>query len=33
MIRHEILLTGTLSLGLAQVVGVLTITVIEAAFH
>jgi hypothetical protein len=32
MIRHEILLTGTLGPGLAQAVGALTITVIEAAF-
>jgi hypothetical protein len=32
MIRHEILLTGALGLGLAQVVGALAVEVIEAAF-
>ena len=32
MIRHEILLTGALGLGLAQVVGALAVAVIEAAF-
>ena len=32
MIRHEILLTGALGLGLTQVVGALAVAMIEAAF-